>query len=52
MTVIVSIVQKSDISMDIDTHFLEQQVPEPKNDLFGFESCRNTLWGHPIWKLE
>ncbi|WP_236334141.1 hypothetical protein [Paenibacillus auburnensis] len=25
-----------------------QQVPEPHNDLFGFESCRKTLWGHKI----
>ncbi|QQZ64587.1 hypothetical protein JI735_34740 (plasmid) [Paenibacillus sonchi] len=48
MSLMVSLIQKKDISIPIDTHLLEQQVPEPHNDLFGFESCRKTLWGHKI----
>lgn len=51
MSLMVYLIQKkdiSDISITIDTDLLEQQVPEPHNDLFGFESCRKTLWGHKI----
>ncbi len=48
MTLMVSLLRKRDISIEVDTDLLEQQVPEPHNDLFGFEVCRHTLWGHPI----
>lgn len=46
MTLIVSIINKDDI--DIDTEYLENQVPSPHNDLFGFEVCRKTLWGSKL----
>lgn len=48
MSLTVSILQKRDISINVDTHILEQQVPEPHNDLFGFESSRKNLWGREI----
>jgi hypothetical protein len=27
---------------------LDAQLPEPRNELFGFEVCRHELWGAPI----
>ncbi|MNB92450.1 hypothetical protein D3C75_395530 [compost metagenome] len=46
MSLMVSIIAKSDVQ--VDTEFMEAQVPEPHNDLFGIESCRRTLWGHDV----
>lgn len=43
MSLIISLVQKGSIS--IDTDLLEEQIPEPYNKSFGFETCRETLWG-------
>ena len=48
MSLIVSIINKED--SNIDTNELENQVPSPHNELFGFESCRKTLWGHDVMK--
>ena len=32
-----------------DVSDLEKEInPEYENGLFGFESCRKTLWGHPV----
>lgn len=44
MSLIVSIIKKRDII--VDTELLEAQVPEPHNNLFGFESYREKLWGN------
>lgn len=44
MSLIISVIQKG--SIIVDTNFLEEQVPAPHNNLFGFESCRKTLWGN------
>lgn len=41
MSLIISVIQKG--SIIVDTNFLEEQVPAPHNNLFGFESCRKTL---------
>ncbi|KNY25926.1 hypothetical protein [Pseudobacteroides cellulosolvens] len=49
MSLIVSIIKKKDTN--IDTNDLENQVPSPHNELFGFESCRKTLWGHDVMQL-
>ncbi|AIQ57841.1 hypothetical protein [Paenibacillus borealis] len=43
MSLIVSIIKKNNII--VDTELLEAQVPEPHNNLFGFESYREKLWG-------
>ncbi|WP_438449466.1 hypothetical protein [Gorillibacterium sp. sgz5001074] len=43
MSLIVSVIPKEGIS--IDTDFLERQILAPHNNVFGFESCRKTLWG-------
>ncbi|MGN7763386.1 hypothetical protein ACTJKB_18230 [Paenibacillus sp. 22594] len=40
---IISVISKE--SIFIDTDFLEEQIPAPHNNLFGFESCRKNLWG-------
>ncbi|MEI2399501.1 MULTISPECIES: hypothetical protein [Paenibacillus] len=46
MSLTVSLIEKRGIL--IDTNLLEAQVPAPHNDLFGFESCRKTLWGNEL----
>ncbi len=35
---------------DIDIDELQKQIPEPYNDLFGFEAHRQTVWGNEIMK--
>lgn len=43
MSLIISLIEQEGIL--VDTDFLEKQLPAPHNHLFGFESCRATLWG-------
>lgn len=33
-----------------DMTALQAKIPSPHNELFGFDRCRETLWGHPIMK--
>jgi hypothetical protein len=33
-----------------DMTALQAKIPSPHNELFGFDRCRETLWGHPITK--
>ncbi|SES88464.1 hypothetical protein [Paenibacillus sp. NFR01] len=47
MSLMVSIIPK-ERSINIDTNYLENQIPAPHNHLFGFESCRRTLWGNDV----
>jgi hypothetical protein len=44
MSLIISLIEQEGIL--VDTDFLEKQLPAPHNNLFGFESCRATLWGN------
>ncbi|CAM4292859.1 hypothetical protein [Paenibacillus typhae] len=44
MSLIVSIIAKRDV--EVDTEDLEARVPEPHNNLFGFESYRYSFWGN------
>ena len=43
MSLMISVIQKG--SIFIDTNFMEEQLQVPHNSSFGFESCRETLWG-------
>ncbi len=45
MSLLVSIIAKDE---EFDTKELENQILEPRNEIFGGESCRQTLWGHPV----
>ena len=45
MTLIVYLISKDN---GFDSNELEALIPETHNDLFGFESLRESLWGHPV----
>jgi hypothetical protein len=45
MTLIVYLISKHD---EFNSDELAALIPEPHNDLFGFEILRKSLWGHPV----